>query len=338
MTGMSRNPEAIAEAIRKAQRIAVCSHVNPDGDTLGCATAMRLALIQLGKEVSLFCDGKVPDTLSFLPGAEEIRRPEGNEESFDLMLAVDVSDEERLGTCARLKARCAHTAQIDHHPTNPLFMEVNSVDGEAPAAAVLIYEQLKVLGVPMTGEIARCLYTGISTDTGNFSFASTNAECFGIMSDLMQHELPLSELNRILFRVRPMPQVKLLGRALCSLQYYENGRVAVMKLTRRDFEACHALSEHADTIVNFGLDTFGTRMALLAREDDQNRIKFSLRAKEPETINDVAQAFGGGGHPQAAGITMDGPLDEAVDRVLQAMIRKLKSNDLPEQQTTNQST
>ena len=327
MTAMSRNPEAIAEAIRKAQRIAVCSHINPDGDTLGCATAMWLGLQALGKEVTMFCDGKVPDTLAFLPGSELIRVPGPNEGPFDLMLSVDVSDEARLGASINLKAVSAHTAQIDHHPTNPLFMEVNSVDGKAPAAAVLIYEQLKVLGVPMTKEIAECLYTGISTDTGNFSFASTNSECFDIMSELMKYDLPLAELNRILFRGRPMPQVKLLGRALCSLKYYENGRIAVMKLTRKDFEKCCALSEHADTIVNYGLETFGTRMALLAREDDHGQIKFSLRAKEPDAINDVAQQFGGGGHPQAAGITMDGPLDEAVDKVLQAMIRKLKKKN-----------
>ena len=327
MTAMSRNPEAIAEAIRKAQRIAICSHINPDGDTLGCATAMWLGLQALGKEVTMFCDGKVPDTLAFLPGSELIRVPGPNEGPFDLMLSVDVSDEARLGASINLKAVSAHTAQIDHHPTNPLFMEVNSVDGKAPAAAVLIYEQLKVLGVPMTKEIAECLYTGISTDTGNFSFASTNSECFDIMSELMKYDLPLAELNRILFRGRPMPQVKLLGRALRSLKYYENGRIAVMKLTRRDFEKCCALSEHADTIVNYGLETFGTRMALLAREDDHGQIKFSLRAKEPDAINDVAQQFGGGGHPQAAGITMDGPLDEAVDKVLQAMIRKLKKKN-----------
>ena len=123
MTGMGRKPEAIAEAIGKAQRIAVCSHVNPDGDTLGCATAMRLALKELGKEVTLFCDGKVPDILSFLPGWEEIRVPGPHEGPFDLMLAVDVSDETRLGACEALRTVCAHTAQIDHHPTNPLYMK-----------------------------------------------------------------------------------------------------------------------------------------------------------------------------------------------------------------------
>ena len=139
----------------------------------------------------------------------------------------------------------------------------------------------------------------------------------------MQAGLPLAELNRMLFRVKSRPHVKLLGRALESLTFRGYGQIAVMKLTHQDFTDCGALSEHADTLVNFGLDTTGTRMALMAREAGDGKIKFSLRAKEPDCINDVAQAFGGGGHPQAAGITMDGTLDKAVESVLEAMIRKL---------------
>ena len=324
MNGTTRNTEGIARAIREAKTVAVCSHINPDGDTLGCAAAMRLALLSLGKKVSLFCDGKVPDHLmSFLPGADTIRVPGEGEGPFDLLLAVDVSDEKRLGACAALRDVSAHTAQIDHHPTNPLYMEENCVDGNAPAACVLIRELLRTLGVPLNRDLAICLYTGISTDTGNFAFASTNAECFEIMAELIAQNLPLAELNRILFRERSKPQVLLLGRALTHLTYYAEDRLAEIRLTREDFEACHALSEHADTLVNFGLETYGTRMALLAREAADGKIKFSLRAKEPDTVSDIAQRFGGGGHPQASGITMDGPLDEAVAKVRNALIEKL---------------
>ena len=327
MNGTNRNPEAVARAIRGAKSVAVCSHVNPDGDTLGCATAMRLALKALGKEADIFCDGKVPDSLMFLPGAETIRRPEENSRSYDLLLAVDVSDVERLGSCVALKSVCAKTAQIDHHPTNPLYMEVNSVDGDAPAACILIHEQLEVLGVPVTPEIAVCLYTGISTDTGNFSFAATNAETFRIMAELMEKDLPLAKLNRILFRDRYKPQVLLIGRALSSLRYEEDDRIAVMKLTSRDFEECGAKSEHADTLVNFGLDTHGTCMSLLGRESEDGKLKFSLRAKEPYCINDVAAQFGGGGHQQASGIVLEGSLDEQTERVLEAMKKKLHASE-----------
>ena len=318
-----RNAEAIARCIREAQTIAVVSHINPDGDTLGSATAMRLILQKLGKDVTLFCDGKIPDCLQFLPGADCFRAPGNDEGPFDLMLAVDVSDEHRLGACAALKARSRKTAQIDHHPTNPLFMEVNSIDGQAPATAILIYEMAQVLGVPADSDIATCLYTGLSTDTGNFAFASTNAEAFCIMSELMKLGLPLAELNRILFRVKPREQMKLLGKALESMTFRGNGRIAVMKLTRKDFTDCGALSEHADTVVNYGMDTVGTEMAMLAREDDDGEIKISLRAKEPVRVDGIAGKLGGGGHPQASGITMNGMLDECVETVICEMEKAL---------------
>ncbi len=320
MSETGRNPEDIARCIREARTIAVASHVNPDGDTLGSAAAMRLILMAMGKEATLFCDGKVPDQLSFLPGAELFRVPGAQEGPFDLLLSVDVSDEKRLGACAALKSVSRHTAQMDHHPTNPLFMEVNSVDGTAPANCILIRELMKTLGVPLTREIAVCLYTGISTDTGNFAFASTNAETFEVMGELMAQGLPLAELNRILFRVKPRAQIRLLGKALESLTFQGDGKIAVMKLTTGDFRACGALSEHADTIVNYGLDTVGTEMALLARETEDGQVKFSLRAKEPCRVDTIAKQFGGGGHPQASGITMTGGLDDCVEKVLRAMI------------------
>ena len=323
MESMKRNPEAIARCIREAETIAVVSHVNPDGDTLGSATAMYLALTAMGKKVSLFCDGKVPDQMSFLPGADQFRIPEGKEGPFDLMLSVDVSDERRLGACAALKSRAAMTAQIDHHPTNPLFMQVNSVDGEAPATCMMIREQLSELGVSLTKDIAICLYTGISTDTGNYAFSCTDAESFRMTGELMEYDLPLAELNRILFRVRSRPQIKLLGKALESLTFRGDGKIAVMKLTKADFDECGALAEHADTIVNYGMDTIGTEMAMLAREAGDGSIKFSLRAKEPNRIDDVARQFGGGGHPQASGITMTGGLDETTEQVLKAMEKKV---------------
>ena len=322
MSEMKRNPEGIAELIREAHTIAMVSHVNPDGDTIGSAAAMRLVLEALGKQVTLFCDGKVPDQLSFVPGHDLFRVPDGSEGPFDLMLAVDVSDERRLGACRALEKVSKRTAQIDHHPTNPLYAEVNSVDGTAPANCILIREQMEVLGVPLNRDIAICLYTGISTDTGNFSFGSTNAESFRIMSELMAQDLPLARLSRILFRVKSREQVKLLGKALESLTFRGNGKIAVMKLTKADFDACGALSEHADTIVNYGLDTRHTEMAMLAREDGNGQIKFSLRAKEPNRVDDIAGRFGGGGHPQASGITMDGTLDECAEAVLKAMEEK----------------
>ena len=319
----TRNPEGIAEAIRKAETVAVCSHIYPDGDTVGSALAMRLALQAMGKKVQVFCQHKVPDNLAFLPGAAEFRRPEENTDSFDLLLAVDVSDEGRLGTCIELKKRCAHTAQIDHHGTNPGYAEVNSIDGAASATCTMLRDHLKALGTELTADIAVCLYTGISTDTGNFSFDCTDAEAFDVMSDLMKTGLPIAQLSLRLFRERSKEQILLLGKAIGSLEFRADGRLAVMKLTKKDFEDCGALSEHADTLVNYGLETTGTQMALLGRESDDGKIKFSLRAREPYCVDGIAKRLGGGGHARASGISMEGSLEETTETVAAEMLKGL---------------
>lgn len=320
-----RDPEGIARAIQTADRIAVCSHVNPDGDTIGGVLAMHLALLHLGKKVQVFCQDKVPDNLLFLPGAKEIRNPEETEDSYDLMLSVDSSTPERLGSCwSLIRPRCAHTAQIDHHGTNPLFMEVNSVDGDAAATCTMIREQMRTMGIPLNREIAECLYTGISTDTGNFSFSCTDAESFQVMGDLMKADLPLADLSYLLFRQKSREHLLLLGKAITSLKFYASGELAVMALTRKDFEECGALSEHADTIVNSGLETVGTKMALMGRESGDGKIKLSLRAVAPFCVDKIANRLGGGGHPQAAGITMEGTLEDCITRVTAEMVRSLE--------------
>lgn len=323
MTEQKRECALIADAIRAARTVAVCTHVNPDGDTLGSGLCMKLAMERMGKSVDVYNRDKVPDNLAFLPGADSVLHDaEPNGRSYDLLLCTDISDKARMG-CEWLTGYCGRMIQIDHHSTNPMYAEVNSVDGNAAATCVMIAEQLEALGIVPDRDMAVCLYTGISTDTGNFAFPCTNSEAFAVMTRLMELDLPLPELNRILFRERSREQLLLIGRAIASLRFECSGRIGVMTLTRADFDACGALNEHADTVVNFALDTVGTDMALLAREDGNGIIKCSLRAVKPYTVSEVATAFGGGGHEQAAGITTAGELEDVAGRVAQAMADRL---------------
>ena len=191
----------------------------------------------------------------------------------------------------------------------------------------MILEQMKALGVSLTRDIALCLYAAISTDTGNFSFDCTDAETFRAMSEMMDAGLPLADLNMRLFREKSRPQLKLLGRAIEHMTFAGNGRIAVMTLTEKDFADCGALAEHADTIVNYGLETVGTCMAVLARENWDGTIKFSLRSRAPLTVDDVAFRLGGGGHNRAAGINIPGTLEETTRQVVAAMEAKLAGSD-----------
>ena len=319
-----RNPEPVAALIRSAETIALCSHVSPDGDTLGSTLALKMGLESLGKRVSVFCQDPVPAKLSMLPGAEQFRRPEdAAQERFDLLIAVDVSDQGRLGTCQRLLAQAAHVAQVDHHGTNPAYAQVNDVDPHAPATSLLVKELLDTLQVTITRDMAICLYTAVATDTGNFAFSYTTAEAFSMTSELMGYGLPLSRVNRLLFRQRTPQQLALLARALNTLAFHENGQITTMSLSQQDFTECGALPEHADAVVNYGVEIVGVKMAMMAREDADGTVKIALRSVEPARVDGVAFSLGGGGHAQASGCTVDGPLDAAMAKVLSAMKKAL---------------
>lgn len=321
--------EGIIEAIHGAKTVALVSHVNPDGDTVGSALALKLGLERLGKTVVAFCRDKVPDNIMFLRGAGDLRRLEDMPDArFDLLICVDVADEGRMGTCAPLLSCCDRTAQIDHHGTNPNYCELNCVDDDGPATGVVAHELLERLGVAMDVDIAACLYVALSTDTGNFAYTSTTPETFRVMAELLEAGLPLGELNRRLYREREIPQVRLMQRALGSLTFHHGGRVTMMTLSQQDFAECGALPEHADTLVNYGLDILGVRMAALARETNvDGEIKLSLRAVAPDRIDGIAQSMGGGGHTQAAGATVQGSLEECVARCVAAMGQALEKSE-----------
>ncbi len=323
--GLRRNPDGVAKAIAQAKKVALCAHVSPDGDTVGSTLALRLGLMQLGKVVAVFCQDKIPDNLHFLCGADAFRTADSMEnETFDLTVAVDAADEARLGTSVKALERAAFTVQVDHHGTNPGYARINDIDPSASATALLVKELLEHLNVVLTPEIGQCLYTGISTDTGNFAFSNTTPEAFRAAGELLEKcHLPLAELNRVLFRQRAKAQTKLIGRALDTMRFAAGGRIAVMTISLQDMADCEAMPEHTDTLVNFGLDTEGVQLAMMARETEDGCTKVSLRAIAPYAVDGIAMTFGGGGHALAAGCTVNSPLQEGAAQVLAAMEKEL---------------
>ena len=294
---------------------------------MGCLLGMRLGLEQLGKRVAVYCQDPVPGNLRFLPGSETVLGPEAvGQARYDLLLAVDCADFERLGQCGRLREFAAHTAQIDHHGTNPIYFEENCVDGGASAAALVAFELLNRLGVEITTEIATCLYTGLSTDTGNFAFSCTTPEAFRTAAVLLEKGAPMVDINRRMFRVKQRPSVALLERALRSLQFLGEGEVTVMTLTQADQQACAALREHSDGIVNQGLDIAGVKLTCLLREDGPEDVKAAFRAVDGYRVDRIAASFGGGGHPLASGASLHMDLREAEKAVTAALLQEAASH------------
>ncbi len=325
MTRTMRPLDGVIDAIRAAKTVAIVCHISPDGDTVGSALAMRLGLMELGKTVALYCQDKIPDVLRFLPGAEDFRVPEEADEPCDLLLCLDVSDEKRMGRCNILMDKAARTAQIDHHGTNTCYCQENAVDGSAPANCLIVYELLQRLGCTVTADAALCLAVGLSTDTGHLVYNSTTPEAYRVMGELVEAGAPIAEAYRRLYRERPPRQVALLAKALHSLTFHHEGKITSIRLTQKDFADCGALSEDAEIIVNYGLDVLGVRMCVFAREQADGSIKLSLRAVAPHRVSGVAQHFGGGGHAQAAGATVNLPLDEAIAQVVARMAEELEA-------------
>ena len=314
----------VLSAVQGADSVLLFCHISPDGDTLGSAMALRLRLAAMGKSVRVLLDGEVPSSLDYLLKFGEVEKP-GKPWAADLALAVDVSCRERLGACEKAFDAARRTALVDHHGSNPGFADLSWIDGDAPATAVVVYRLLEAMGGPVSRDEAICLYTALSTDTGNFLYASTNAESFCIMSALMEAGLPLAEYGRRLFRVKEVPFVRLLGRALPSLRLTCGGRVAGLRLTAAQMEQAGARSAHADGVVDYAIDLEGVSLAYFARETEDGQVKVSLRALEPYRVDEVAVRFGGGGHRLASGLTVKRPLEEIALQIEAALADVLGS-------------
>ena len=307
---------------RKAKRMALIAHVSPDGDTVGATLALRLAFLSLGKAVDVVCDGDVPRSMQFLPGFDAFLKPDQAQGPYDTAIAVDVSDRSLLGKSEAVFDSAQVRMVIDHHATNPAYGDVNFIRGGESACCLLAYEVILALGVPMDVPMGTCLMTGLSTDTGHFQYPCTTEAALACAAHLCGLGVDISYITRMMYRTQPMERVKITRIAYDRMRFVLGGQVGVIELTRQDFEETGCTFGQADGLVNRALEVEGVRRAVLASERDEG-IKMSLRAVEPDTVNDIAQRFGGGGHAQAAGCTIHAPLDEAVRMVLAAMEEKL---------------
>lgn len=316
--------DEVLSAVKAAGSVLLFSHISADGDTLGSALALKLRLERMGKRARLFLDGDVPANLAFLTEYGTVEKPDETANA-DCAIAVDVSCYDRLGACETLFDACPVRLLIDHHGTNEGFAQVNLIDGEAPATALVLYRLFEQMDMPLTREEAVCLYTALSTDTGNFVYESTNPESFRMMGALMEAGLPLAEYSRLLFRRKELPFVKLLGLVLPSLRLACEGKVAGLSLTLEQQAAAGAQTGHTDGIVDYAIDLAGVEMAYFAREVEGGKVKVSLRSLEPYHVDAVAARFGGGGHKLASGLTVEMSLEQAIAQVEQALQEAYRS-------------
>ncbi len=296
--------------------IAVFGHRAPDGDACGSCIALTLALRALGKRACACLPGGLPQFLRFLPGQECVVEDDRPPFAPACALAVDVSAPDMLGDNRALFEACPDRALLDHHESNPLFAQLNHVEPDRAATGEMALLLIEALGVPLSAQMATCLFAAVSSDTGNFNYANTTADAFEAAAACVRAGADVDEITRRIYRLRTLSRTRLLGYALSDMVV--SGRVAYARVTNDMFRRAGALRCDTERIINFLIEIEGVEIAVLATEQEDGRsTKFSLRSVAPHNVaRDVAAPLGGGGHERAAGITIDRGVDEALDMVL----------------------
>ena len=312
---MSEQPqifEEIQKTIGNAREILLIAHQKPDGDTLGANLAMANWLRNIGKHFHLYCLHPVPQHLRYLPlwehllytDEEIIRIP------FDLIIFIDSSSLSYSGVGHLLeKIKGQPTIiNIDHHPTNPNFGNINLVDPVASSASEIIYKFFESQQIQITKDMATCILTGILTDTGGFSNLGTTQSSMEIAGKLLGLGAKFTTITNFTVRNKTVNTLKLWGRALDRLTRHANGVVSTV-LTQNDLTECDASDEDLEGISNFLNALQDAKIIMVLKEDPSGFVKVSLRTtQENVDVSELAQKFGGGGHKKAAGFSVPGKL------------------------------
>ncbi|MHB1043064.1 MAG: DHH family phosphoesterase [Eubacteriales bacterium] len=317
----------IAGVIAGAGRVLISGHVVPDGDSIGSTLGLKLALQSAGKLVTAAGQDPVPWQYKFLPGAGDYQVTGDVDAVYDTFIALDCSIPERLGEGFRkMIEKCGTVVNIDHHLGTDGFGAYRYIDTTAAATGEIIFDLMQEMNLPLTPEIAVCLYIAIVTDTGSFRYDNTGPGTHRRVARLIEAGVPVADINSRLYEEKPLASLKLLGASLNNLTLSDCGRVAWMTASCKTIESCGATEENAEGVVNYARDIAGVLVGLFFREISPGKYKVSFRSKGSVEVNKVASLFGGGGHRRAAGCVVDGDLEGLVDRVVGAILHTLQES------------
>jgi bifunctional oligoribonuclease and PAP phosphatase NrnA len=312
--------------IRISENILIASHINPDGDSVGSLTAMGLSLESLGKKVTLYSESVIPVVYRFLSGVDRIKRTISQPEEFDLAVILDCTGIDRVGQAVDVIEQMPMVVNIDHHATNSNFGDVKLVDTWACATAELVYWVIKEMGIRITKAIATSIYTGILTDTGSFRFSNTNENAFAVCKEMVECGVDPSYVAQHVYGPYSLGRLKLLNRALDSIEISENGRLSVMMLTQDMLKKTRTRIEDTDGFLNYAKNIKDIKVAALIQQQpnghqqgktEKTVYHISLRSDGTVDVASIASEFGGGGHRTAAGFCVESTLAEIKTKILE---------------------
>lgn len=302
---------AIVEVLRQGEKFLVCSHSRPDGDAVGSMLATGMLLEQMGKRADLVTADRIPSIYRGLPGADGIRTALRVHGPYDAVILLECDGLER----AKLRGmEPFFHINIDHHATGRRFAHLNWIDRHAASVGEMVYRLVKYAGAIVTPAMATCLYTTVLTDTGGFCYGGTRASTFALAQKLTEAGADPVRIAQEVYFSTATSKLLLLGAALSNLK--REGRLAWLWVTHQDMVRTCAAEEDCEGIVNYAICISGVEAAVFLRELPEKRIRLSLRSKGKVNVSAIAASLGGGGHENAAGVTLDGPISRALEEIL----------------------
>ncbi|MGD9495107.1 MAG: bifunctional oligoribonuclease/PAP phosphatase NrnA [Armatimonadota bacterium] len=306
----------VAQVIRDARSVFLVAHENPDADAVGSLLALRSMLRRLGKAVHAATPDPPSDRFGFLADFDALTSAPPSRPP-DLAIALDCDGASRLGELQEAFLGAPLTVDIDHHQGVAPFGDIRWIVPNAAATAVLVAELGRELGLQPTPQEASALYAGLIADTGGFRFSNTTPQALRLGAELIAAGADPAELARRVFSARPLAAALLQARALASLEMAAEG-ILLATLTCEDFAQTHAAPGATDGLIDSFRDVEGVRVAALLKESEPGTWQVSLRGNAVDVAS-VAARFGGGGHREAAGFTIEGGADEVRVALLQAL-------------------
>jgi len=296
----------IQKAVADSRSVLIVSHSAPDGDSVGSQLAFRNYILEHGKDVAVINEGSVPGIYRNLPDVDAVKDI-GNystRKQFDLIIALDCSNLERLGKTEKLIEDNATIINIDHHPDNTGFGNITLVNKASSSTAELLTEYFLGINYAIDKKTALLLYAAIMTDTGRFRYESTSRRTMELAGLLIEKGAnPRKICDDIYFSIPPSV-LKLTGKMLESAEFYEDDKICLMQISRESLEKYNAFFSDFDGLAEYTLYAKKVMVGALLKELDDDNIKVSLRSKSNINVSEVARHFGGGGHRNASGFVM----------------------------------
>lgn len=293
------NAAQCAATLQAQNNILILTHRNPDGDTLGCAFALFRGLLALGKTARVACSDEIPQKYAYMWVGTKTA-----EFAPDYIVAVDIADEKLLGAPLYAEYSGKVDLCIDHHLSNTRYADALFLH-ECAATCEMLYEVLAALRVPLTKEIADCLYTGLSTDTGCFRYSNTTPNTYRLAAQMLEAGADAAEINRVMFETKTRTYLKLEELVLKTLQMYFDGKCAVVTITQEMFRQSGSNESECDGIASLPRKIEGVTVGVTLREREDGTFKVSLRTYAPVDAAKICGKMGGGGHARAAGCELN---------------------------------